>query len=117
MQSTVELLKLKPDLVNRSDPYKQETVEKLLQPPLNFLAMNPRTLADIEADIRLLGGITHREAAAEQVVIKMRDAFRQIEKKARGRKERVRVYCEAWPNPRLSSPLWVADFVNIGVGC
>src|SRR5260370_10725528 len=113
MESPDELLRLKPALVIGSVPYKQETVSKLLQHPLNFLAMNPRTLADIEADIRLLGGITHREAAAEQVVTRMRHAFSEIEQKARGRKERVRVYCEAWPNPRISSPPWVAELVNI----
>jgi len=25
----------------------------------------------------------------------------------------VRVYCEAWPNPRISSPPWVAELVKI----
>jgi len=28
-------------------------------------------------------------------------------------KRRVRVYCEAWPNPRISSPPWVAELVKI----
>src|SRR6266849_7289526 len=53
-----EILRLKPSLVIGSVPYKQETVAKLLEHPVNFLAMNPRSLADVEADIRLLGGIT-----------------------------------------------------------
>jgi len=56
-------------------PYKQETVAKLLEQPFIFLAMNPATLADIEADIRLLGGITQRTAAAGRLVKKMRHAF------------------------------------------
>jgi ABC-type Fe3+-hydroxamate transport system substrate-binding protein len=43
----------------------------------------------------------------------MRYAFSQIEKKARRREQRVRVYCEAWPNPRISSPPWVAELVSI----
>src|SRR5260370_30594119 len=75
--------------------------------------MNPRRLADLEADIRLLGGITQRAAGAEMLVKKIRRAFSQIEKKARRCKKRVRVYCEAWPNPRISSPAWVAQLVNI----
>jgi iron complex transport system substrate-binding protein len=94
-------------------PYKQDTVAKLLEQPFPFLAMNPRTLADIEADIRLLGGITQRTVAAEQVVKKMRQAFSQIKKRAQRRKQRVRVYCEAWPNPRISSPPWVAELVDL----
>ena len=108
-----EILRLKPTLVIGSVPYKKATVGKLLEQPFPFLAMNPRTLADIETDIRLLGGITQRWAGAETLVKKMRRAFLRIEKKARRYKTRVRVYCEAWPNPRISSPPWVAELVNI----
>jgi iron complex transport system substrate-binding protein len=113
MESVEEILRLKPTLVIGSVPYKQETVAKLLEQPFPFLAMNPRTLADIEADIRLLGGIAQNVAAAETVVQKMRRTFSEIKKEARRYKLRVRVYCEAWPNPRISSPPWVAELVNI----
>src|SRR5713101_4832990 len=113
MESVDQILRLKPTLVIGSVPYKQETVAKLLEQPFPFLAMNPRTLPDIEADIRLLGGITQRAAAAEHLVWKMRQEFSGIEKKSRRWKQRVRVYCEAWPNPRISSPPWVAELVNI----
>src|SRR5467141_278122 len=80
MESVDEILRLKPTLVVGSVPYKQETVAKLLERPFAFLAMNPRTLADIEADIRLLGGITQKAAAAEQLVKKMRRVFSEIER-------------------------------------
>ena len=111
--SVAEILRLNPTLVIGSVPYKQETVAKLLEQPFPFLAMNPRTLADIEADIRLLGGITQKAAATKRLVKNMRQAFSEIEKKSRQCKQRVRVYCEAWPNPRISSPPWVAELVNI----
>jgi iron complex transport system substrate-binding protein len=113
MNSVDEILRLRPTLVIGSVPYKQETVAKLLEQPFSFLAMNPRTLADIEADVRLLGGITQRAAAAVELVKRMRRAFSAIEKKARRWKHRIRVYCEAWPNPRISSPPWVAELVRI----
>ncbi len=113
MESVDEILRLKPSLVIGSVPYKQETVAKLLEQRLNFLAMNPRTLADIEADVCLLGGIARRAAAAEKVVRKMRGVFSEIEKKGRRGKHRVRVYCEAWPNPRISSPPWVGELVTL----
>lgn len=116
MESIDPILRLKPTLVIGSVPYKQETVAKLLEQPLNFLAMNPRTLADIESDIRLLGGITERAAAAENVVRKMRADFASIQKRTRKPKRPVRVYCEAWPNPRISSPPWVAEVVRIAGG-
>jgi iron complex transport system substrate-binding protein len=113
LKSVDEILQLAPTLVIGSVPYKPETVAKLLEQRFNFLAMNPRTLADIEADIRLLGGITRQVAAAEKLVEKMRQTFSQIEKKARRLKKQFRVYCEAWPNPRISSPPWVAELVRI----
>src|SRR5208282_2658117 len=94
-------------------PYKQEMVAKLLEQPFPFLAMNPRSLSDIYADILLLGGITNRTEAAGKLVAKMRRAFSQIERKARRFQKRIRVYCEAWPNPRISSPPWVAELVSI----
>jgi iron complex transport system substrate-binding protein len=113
MEAIEDLLALKPTLVIGSVPFKQETVAKLLEQPLNFLAMNPRTLADVENDIRLLGRIVGRARAAERVVKKMRKEFARIADKARGRKRRVPVYCEAWPNPRISSPPWVAELVTM----
>src|ERR1700742_1055003 len=39
--------------------------------------------------------------------------------RSRGRKDgarSVRVYCEAWPNPRISSPPWVAELLHIAGG-
>jgi iron complex transport system substrate-binding protein len=113
MASVDQILRLRPTLVIGSVPYKQETVGRLLEQPFPFLAMNPRTLTEIEADIRLLGGIARKPAAADQAVRKMRQAFSQIQKKTRQYKRRVGVYCEAWPNPRISSPPWVAEVVNI----
>jgi iron complex transport system substrate-binding protein len=115
IESVEEILALRPTLVIGSVPYKQETVAKLLEQPLNFLAMNPRTLADIERDILLLGGITGRTAAAKRKVQSMRSAFAKIGQKTRTR-PRVRVYCEAWPNPRISSPPWVAEVVTLAGG-
>jgi len=113
MESVDEIVRLEPTLVIGSMPYKQETVAKLLAQSFAFLATNPRTLADIEGDIRLLGGITQKAAAGEQLVKNMRGVFSEIAQKARRRKRRARVYCEAWPNPRISSPPWVAELVNI----
>jgi len=113
MESVEDILRLKPTLVIGSLPYKQETVARLLEHPLNFLAMNPRTLSDIEGDICLLAGITRRQAAANRLIRRMQSEFAAIARKSRRVKRRVRVYCEAWPNPRISSPPWVAELVKI----
>jgi len=113
MDSIGEILKLNPSLVIGSVPYKQETVAKLLEHPLNFLAMNPRSLMDIENDIRFLGRITNRFQQADRLVKQMRREFAAIAKTSRVIGKRLRAYCEAWPNPRISSPPWVAELVKI----
>jgi iron complex transport system substrate-binding protein len=113
MDSVDAILRLKPSLVIGSLPYKQETLAKLLEHPLSFLATNPRTLADIENDIRMLGRIACRTAESERLVSKMRRDFASVARNVRKAKRKLRVYCEAWPNPRISSPPWVGEIVNI----
>src|SRR5713101_3008751 len=110
MDSVNEILRLKPTLVIGSVPYKQEMVAKLLEQPFTFLAMNPRTLAGVEADILMLGGL------AKRVVSRMRREFAAISKRMKFVEKRPRVYCEAWSNPRISSPPWVAELVRIAGG-
>ncbi len=116
MESVAEIVALRPTLVIGSVPYKQQTVAKLLEQRFSFLAMNPRSLADVYADIRLLGKITCRAKSAEALVRKMQREFAELERKARKSNRRPRVYCEAWPNPRISSPPWVAELVEIAGG-
>jgi iron complex transport system substrate-binding protein len=111
--SVADLVALLPTLVIGSVPYKQETVGKLLEQRLTFLAMNPRSLDDVYADIRLLGGIAGRTGRAETLIRRMRSELAAIARSAGRMKRRVRVYCEAWPNPRISSPPWVAELVKI----
>lgn len=111
------VMALRPTLVIGSVPYKQETVAKLLEHPVAFLAMNPRTLADVEADIYLLGGIVGRTGAAIKIVGKMRAQFAAIRARSRrASKTPLRVYCEAWPHPRIASPPWVTELVEIAGG-
>jgi iron complex transport system substrate-binding protein len=111
-----EVSRLRASLIIGSVPFRAEIVEKLLKLPAAFLALNPRSLGDIEADIRLLGRVTNRRAAAGKLIAKMRRGFERIASMARQTKRKPRVYCEAWPNPRISSPPWVAELVKIAGG-
>src|SRR5580658_3092089 len=96
MDSVDKILRLRPSLVIGSVPYKQETLAKLLEHPLSFLATNPRSLADIENDVRMLGRLTGHAPQAERVVKEMRQEFAAIAKKGRTLKKKLGVYCEAW---------------------
>jgi iron complex transport system substrate-binding protein len=118
MGSVDEILRLHPSLVIGSVPYKAETVGKLLEHPVNFLATNPRTLVDVYRDIRMLAALVERAPSGERVITRMQKQFAAIAARAkralqnaRSRKP-LRIYCEAWPNPRISSPPWVAELVQ-----
>jgi iron complex transport system substrate-binding protein len=112
-ESTAEMMKLRPTLIVGSVPFKAETVQKILALPVPFLALNPRSLSDVESDIRILGGVTRANARAEALIREMRRNFDQVRKTAKRAKRPLRVYCEAWPHPRISSPPWVAEMVEI----
>lgn len=113
MESVEEILRLKPTFVIGSVPYKQETIARLLEQPINFLAMNPRTLADVYADIRMLGGLVGCVKTAEALVSTMQRRLSAIERQSKKLGAKLRVYCEAWPNPHISSPPWVAELVSL----
>jgi iron complex transport system substrate-binding protein len=115
-----EVLRLKPSLLIGSVPFDPPTVMKILEQPVSFLAMNPRSLADIESDIRILGRITGRTSHASRLIARMRREFGAVkshaDKKFLATKQRPRVYSEAWPNPRISSPPWVAELISMAGG-
>ncbi|HKN62655.1 MAG TPA: ABC transporter substrate-binding protein [Candidatus Acidoferrales bacterium] len=113
-----EVMRLRPTLLIGSVPFATETVEKLLAQPVAFLAINPRSLADIENDVRTLARLVNRAAAGEKLIARMRRTFNEIARAVAKlpRRRKPRVYCEAWPNPRISSPPWVAEIVALAGG-
>lgn len=111
-----EVMRLKPSLLIGSVPFAPATVEAILKEPVAFLAINPRSLADIETDIRTLARLVNRAARGEKLIHRMRAAFADISLRANRIPIRPRVYCEAWPHPRISSPPWVAELVELAGG-
>jgi iron complex transport system substrate-binding protein len=110
------VMRLRPTLLIGSVPFAPQTVAEILKQPVPFLAINPRSLAGIEADIRTLGRLVDRTPAAEKLILRMQQEFEMVANRARRIRPRPRVYCEAWPNPRISSPPWVEELVEIAGG-
>ena len=114
------VMRARPTLLIGSVPFATETVGEILKRPVAFLAINPRSLKDIEEDIRTLGRLAGRAANAEKLIARMRREFAGVRRAARkiqrGAKRKPRVYCEAWPNPRISSPPWVGELVDMAGG-
>ncbi|HYL69340.1 MAG TPA: ABC transporter substrate-binding protein [Candidatus Limnocylindria bacterium] len=111
-----EVMRLKPTILIGSVPFATQTVDGILKEPVAFLALNPRTLADIYGDVRMLARLVNRPDCGEDLVRKMQHAFSQVANRARRIRTGPRVYCEAWPNPRIGSPPWVRELVEIAGG-
>jgi iron complex transport system substrate-binding protein len=111
-----EVMRLKPTLLIGSVPFATATVEIILKEPVAFLAINPRSLAGIEKDISTLARLVNRATQGEKLIHRMRAAFATISRRAKRIRVRPRVYCEAWPHPRISSPPWVAELVEMAGG-
>src|ERR1035438_154124 len=79
-----EILAAQPDLVIASVPYQLEAVGETLKAGIRFLALAPRTLADIYADIFAIAGILGVVDRGEQVVSAMQAAI-----------DEVRVFCSS----------------------
>jgi ABC-type hemin transport system substrate-binding protein len=50
-----EVMRLRPTLLIGSVPFAAEAVGKILEQPVAFLALNPRTLADVESGVGAVG--------------------------------------------------------------
>jgi iron complex transport system substrate-binding protein len=80
-----EVLRLRPTILIGSVPFAVETVQKILAEPVAFLAINPRTVADIFSDIRVLGRLVERGPAAERLIRRMRVGLAAVSRSARRR--------------------------------
>jgi len=76
--SIEKIARLRPTLIVGSVPFHPETVARILTIPAQFLALNPRSLADIESDVRTLARITNRSAHGRRVIVRMRREFARI---------------------------------------
>jgi len=111
-----EVTRLRPTHVIGSVPFATEAVEKILRQPFIFLALNPRKLADVETDILTLGRVAAKVPQSRLLVARMRSAFERVTVRSGTllrHSSPLRVYSEAWPKPRISSPPWVAELLEL----
>jgi ABC-type Fe3+-hydroxamate transport system, periplasmic component len=113
LESIEKIARLRPTMIVGSVPFHAETVGRILTLPAQFLALNPRSLADIESDIQTLSRLTNRSEHGRRLILRMRNAFADIRHMAPKSAPRPRIYSEAWPNPRISSPPWVSEIIEL----
>jgi iron complex transport system substrate-binding protein len=95
---------LAPDLVvsSLSVPGMERNVTGLRARGIPQLVLAPRSLADVLAELALLGKLLGVEARASEVVADMRRQIAELKARAAERSTPARVYLEWWPRPMFT---------------
>lgn len=113
--NTAEIEAARPDLVIASVPYRMESLAAILKAGLPVLALAPRDLKDIYADIGLLASIVNARDAGERLVVEMEGTVAAARALTKGAAKPL-VYCEEWGKPMIHSQQWVAELVDAAGG-
>ena len=113
---TEQIRAAQPDLVLASVPYQLEAVGEILKAGVRFLALAPRTLADIYGDIVAIAGIMGVPERGEKVVADMQTAIEDVRIRCTPVSEKPRVFCEEWGKPIIASQPWVAELIDTAGG-
>jgi iron complex transport system substrate-binding protein len=114
--TTDEILAAQPNLVLACVPYRMESLAALLKSGCPVVSLAPHTLADIYADIRLVGSIVHRVEMAESLVAEMQQEIAATHARVPRDGPRPVVYCEEWGKPLIHSQPWVAELIEAAGG-
>jgi len=110
-----QIRNVKPDFVIASVPYQEKSLAQVLRAGVPFLALAPKTLADIYADIAIIARLVDAENEGARVVHCMQEKIDAVREKTRGL-PRPRVFCEEWGKPLIASQPWVAELVEAAGG-
>ncbi len=110
-----QILLAQPDLVLASVPYQLEAVAEILKAGVRFLALAPRTLADIYADISAIAGVMGAWERGQGVTGAMQNSIAEVRRRIPNA-PRPKVFCEEWGKPIIASQPWVAELVEAAGG-
>jgi iron complex transport system substrate-binding protein len=119
------ILAARPDFVLASVPYQLEAVAEILKAGIPFLALSPRTLADVYGDIAKIAALMGASDRGMKLIAEMQRDIGVIRNRAAAgdppartaqRAVRPRVFCEEWGKPIILSQPWVAELVGAAGG-
>jgi iron complex transport system substrate-binding protein len=110
-----EIVAARPDLVIAAVPYQEKSVAEILKSGARFLGLAPKTLHDIYTDIVTIAGVVGEASRGEKVVSAMKKEIDDVRKQSVGL-PRLRVFCEEWGKPLITSQTWVAELVDAAGG-
>lgn len=105
----------RPDFVIASVPYQEKSLAEVLKAGVPFLALAPKKLADVYADIAIIARLVGAEEEGACVIRCMQEQVEAIREETRSL-PRPRVFCEEWGKPLIASQPWVAELVEAAGG-
>ncbi|HZG50594.1 MAG TPA: cobalamin-binding protein [Pyrinomonadaceae bacterium] len=115
---------LRPDLVITQElcdvcavSYKQvEQAARLFERDVRVVSLEPNTIADIFSNIRTVGGLTGREAEAEQVVAELATRLDALALVLSEVETRPRTFVLEWLEPPYAPGHWVPEQIALAGG-
>ncbi len=120
-----ELLRtLEPDLILTQElcqvcaPSGNDITKLLVSLPKRpeVIYFTPRTLRDVDADLRRLGDATGRRAEADALLLKNRRRLDAIDRRIARATRRPRVFFAEWVDPVFCAGHWVPEMIERGGG-
>ena len=112
--SIERIVALDPDLVLASSSLQEKVVEDLEEKGITVIALNPKKVDQILANIRLVGEITGKLEQAEKLSNEMQQAIDTVRDKTKNVTYRPRVYYEVWYEPlyTIGTGTWQNELIE-----
>lgn len=110
------IVALEPDLVLGFSDLQADIAAELIRAGIEVHVFNQRSVAQILAFIRSLGGMIGVAAKAEALAGQLERGLEQARAVAASLPRRPRVYFEEWDEPMISGIRWVSELIGIAGG-
>ena len=110
------IVALEPDLVLGFSDLQADIAAELIRAGVEVHVFNQRSVAQILAFIRSLGGMIGAAAKAEALAAELERGLEQAHAVAASLPRRPRVYFEEWDEPMISGIRWVSELIGIAGG-
>jgi iron complex transport system substrate-binding protein len=111
-----KILALEPDLVLAFSDLQADIAAELIRRGCAVVTFNQRSLQQILAMVRMVGGLVGLPARAEQLADELEQGLDAIRQSAERFPRRPRVFFEEWDNPLISGIQWVEELVETAGG-
>src|SRR6188474_1046887 len=107
---------LQPDLILAFSDLQADIAAELIRRGFPVVTFNQRSVQEILAMIRMLGGLVGLQAEAERLAERLEKDLDAIRTSAKRFNIRPRVFFEEWDDPLISGIRWVEELVEIAGG-